>query len=220
MSDKTVAGDFIDCSQTYSYETRTGHSCPSTPESHIFLMSASPASLDPPVFSGSRFFYEPLDEMQTEGTSPDLISGSTSFFGVSPGLSRMHISREKPVPKRTAPAIAPHRSKRARPTNSIPMERVQPTNNNNNNNNNNRVSLFKPCYVSRSNRPGFQHALLTPEARHIGEESRPCSPQSREIQRIMGRVPVTRPEACCFVPLSPCLPSLPRTGSVHRMMPQ
>ena len=158
----------------------------------------------------SNFFYNSFNETRTEDRSPDFSLDNASFSDVSPELLQLQRSRfrEMPAPKRTAPSNEQQQqNKRPRRSGMAPLERLQKT----------KRILFKPSYVSRArcNPPGFQRILLTPETQHAGADSRPCSPQSQEIQRIMGRWQVTRPESCCFVPLSPCLPFSPRGSSLH-----
>lgn len=202
ISGNTTNSDFFNCSQTYSYDTSTERSCPSTPESQIRLISASP-SLAPPAIRGSNFFYNSFNETRTDDISPEFASDNVSCSCISPELLQLQRSRFRGMhaSKRTAPANEQQQhNKRPRRT----LEKA-------------KRNLFKPCFVSRAfyTPPGFQQNSLTPETQHTGADSRPCSPQSQEIQRIMGRWPVTRPEACCFVPLSPCLPFRPRGGSLR-----
>ena len=161
----------------------------------------------PCLSRGSNFFYNSFNETRTDDMSPDFASDNVSFSCISPELLQLQRSRFRgmPAPKRTAPTNEQQQQNK-RPRRSLEKA---------------KRNVFKPCFVSRAlyTPPGSKQNLFTPEIQHTGADSRPCSPQSQEIQRIMGRWPVTRPESCCFVPLSPCLPFRPRGGSLRNNSP-
>lgn len=191
--------DSSGCSPGYIDETSRGCSCPSTPEGQIRRMAASPSSLAPFLISDSRFCHDSLREAWAEGFSTDFAAGSPglphfSFFG----------SPELEVHKRAAHIIEQPRSKRPRRTDGVSTDRLPLAESI-------RVSSFKPLRapVALSTPPSCQplcDPFVAPEKQHAKANSvdntRCCSPQSREIQRILGRWPATRLESC-FIPLSP-----------------